>query len=648
MGKSKAQKSKIRKNNPIGIPSMKELEEREELMITNFETGTVESIIDKLQSRAADDKECAAFTIANMADNPKFVASLLENKVIRIAAPLLVDRNVAVRHAIAGCLRNLAACGDHSVSQAMVDQDILTSLVTLFQQYKDPWAPCKSLENKTDSKTEIFLEACNLLWSLCENSDTAVAVFNTKNLVSILLPCLDISVYDLQIPLAVAQCLHTVVEDNSEVIEVLKQPLVLEQLKALMCLSPTEPEHTLLKTLAAGIVLNLFSATFNDCMNDISVKVLEVVASTLDEPVKRLLDLLAEQISSHKLIKLDKYHDEKDLEEKEAAVNKTVKHLDHVLPAKQIALEILTNVCFGNDSSDDWEDLSSSDASDEAEMDVDETEASLMKLGLRIPSEIHGIIVNGKFLEKVIDQIITPSDEVYDVIKGSSLASECLKRLNTVKSRALLCLNNLIHGLELEDLGGPPKLFELWYNIGELLFKKTDTSNIEQLEAVTSSMRAVLKKLAETDCSSEFSCTTERDLDLLIDMYQTVQEPSIKVNIIHALGTIGCLLENLKLPTTFVLIGKIGSFLLDVASKDSHIWVVAEALDILLDVFAEDHLDLLAQRICLVEKLTNMLQFLKGRIKQQRKSLGEHLPLIITVKTNLLRFIKYKNDCNKK
>ncbi|XP_035224930.1 HEAT repeat-containing protein 3-like, partial [Stegodyphus dumicola] len=509
--------------------------------------------------------------------------------------------------------------------------------------YKDPWAPCISLENKTDSKTEIFLEACNLLWSLCESSDTAVTVFNTKNLVSVLLPCLDISVYGLQIPLAVAQCLHTVVEDNSEVIEVLKQPLVLEQLKALMCLSPTEPEHILLKTLAAGILLNLFSATFNDCMNDISVKVLEVVASTLDERVKLLLDLLAEQISSHKLVKLDKYHDEKDLEEKEAAVNKTVKHLDHVLPAKQIALEILTNVCFGNDSSDDWEDLSSSDASDEAEMDVDETEASLMKLGLRIPSEIHGIIVNGKFLEKVIDQIITPSDEVYDV-KRKFIS----QWLNTVKSRALLCLNNLIHGLELEDLGGPTKLFELWYSIGELLFKKTDTSNIEQLEAVTSSMRAVLKKLAETDCSSEFSCTTEKDLDLLIDMYQTVQEPSIKVNIIHALGTIGCLLGNLKLPTTHVLIGKIGSFLLDVASKDSHIWVVAEALDILLDVFAEDHLDWLAQRICLVEKLTNMLQFLKGRIKQQRKSLGEHLPLIMTVKTNLLRFIKYKNECNKK
>ncbi|XP_035230838.1 HEAT repeat-containing protein 3-like [Stegodyphus dumicola] len=134
MGKSKEKKSKIRKNNPIGIPSVKELEEREELMITNFQTGTIESVIEKLQSRAADDKECAAFTIANMADNPKFVASLLENKVIRIAAPLLVDRNVAVRHAIAGCLRNVAACGDHSVCQAMVDQDILTSLVTLFQQ----------------------------------------------------------------------------------------------------------------------------------------------------------------------------------------------------------------------------------------------------------------------------------------------------------------------------------------------------------------------------------------------------------------------------------------------------------------------------------------------------------------------------------
>lgn len=40
-----------------------------------------------------------------MADNPNFVESIIKDKVIRIAGPLLVDRNLAVRHAIAGCFR---------------------------------------------------------------------------------------------------------------------------------------------------------------------------------------------------------------------------------------------------------------------------------------------------------------------------------------------------------------------------------------------------------------------------------------------------------------------------------------------------------------------------------------------------------------
>lgn len=50
-----------------------------------------------------------------------------------------------------------------------------------------------------------------------------------------------------------AQCLNTVGEENADVNEELSHPLILEQLKAFMVLTPVEPEHVLLKTLAASM-----------------------------------------------------------------------------------------------------------------------------------------------------------------------------------------------------------------------------------------------------------------------------------------------------------------------------------------------------------------------------------------------------------
>ncbi|XP_054720951.1 LOW QUALITY PROTEIN: HEAT repeat-containing protein 3-like [Uloborus diversus] len=642
MGKSKAKRPKSRKVNPTGIPSVKELEECEEILIPmNFEAGTLESVIEKLQSREGDEKECAAVTIANMASNPSFISSLMESEAVRIAAPLLIDRNLSVRHTIAGCLRNVATCGGYSVCQAMVDQDILTSLVSLLQQYKEPWTPQKVTEGKIDSKTEIFLEACNLLWTLCESCDIAVSVFNKKNLISILLPCLNIDVYNLQIALAVAQCLHTVAEDNQEVTAILSQPLVLEQLRSLMTLTPTQPEHILLKTVAAGIILNVFSSDLNNTLNDAATSIIEVVDLTLNESITPTLELLSQQIASHKAERSNRYHEEKDIDAKKNEIEKTVKILDNVLPAKQIALEILTNICFGDDAND-WDDMSSSDTCDETEMDIDENTVAPIKLGLRVPCEIHGIIVNGKLLEKVTNQIVIPSDEIVQSLSESSDAKHILSKLSTVRCRALLCLNNMVQGLEMDDLGGPKHLFELWMNIANLLFKKNDISDTDQLEAATSSMSAVLQKLAEADCSSLFSSFTESDLELLTNIYHQCQDSNIKVNIIRAMGTIGCLLGNLTLPLSSKLIAIIGTFLLEISAKVSDIWLTAESLDVIMDVFAEDHLDGIAQEICLVDKLTHLLPLLKGKIKQQRKSLGEHLPVIMTAKTNLLRFIKYK------
>ncbi|GFY40370.1 HEAT repeat-containing protein 3 [Trichonephila inaurata madagascariensis] len=643
MGKIKEKKHKFVCSNPIGIPSLKELE-LEFILNPNADDETLKCVLLKIQSRRVEDRETGAVIVANLANNKTFVTSLLKENFIKIASPLLIDKNLAVRNAVAGCLRNIAACGDYTVSEAMVDQDVMTSLVMLFEQYKDAWTPTKNTD-KLDSKVEIFIEACNILWNLCENSDSAVSIFNRKDVVSILIPCLKVETYGTRIPIAVAQCLYTVTENNAKLNEVLRESEAVPLIKNLMSLPATEPEYLLLKTLAAGIKLNMFSGGLNDCMGNVTTSVLEVVLTILQEPINPALELLCKRIVN----KGEKFNmlneEEENIENNLEAIDIASEKIDHLLSTKQISLEILGNIFDDNDEEDEWDDISSSDSEevvlDDGEMEVDTVTNDF---GSVLPPEILEFIMNGKVLEKIIKQIVIPPNEIKEVLLPHSKGKECLKRLDVVRNTALLCLNNVIQKLKVEDLEGPSKLNELWLNLGKLLFE-TDIADVEQVEAITRSLSAVVRKLAEAKCSSYFSHMTESDLELLINICNKSQDSRIKVHMISILGIIGCLLGNINTPSSAHLIKMIGSVLLEISSKSVDMWVIAEALDALIDVFAEDYVDHIAQEINLVEKLHHILPTLKkGKIKEYR----DHQVVITTTKTNLIRFIKYKNKLNRK
>ncbi|GFQ97617.1 HEAT repeat-containing protein 3, partial [Trichonephila clavata] len=133
MGKIKEKKHKFICSNPTGIPSLRELE-MEYILNPKADDETLKSVLLKVQSRRVEERETGAVIVANLANNKAFVTSLLEENFIKIVSPLLIDKHLAVRNAAAGCLRNLAACGDYTVSEALVDQDVMTSLVMLFEQ----------------------------------------------------------------------------------------------------------------------------------------------------------------------------------------------------------------------------------------------------------------------------------------------------------------------------------------------------------------------------------------------------------------------------------------------------------------------------------------------------------------------------------
>jgi len=42
-----------------------------------------------------------------------------------------------------------------------------------------------------------------------------------------------------------------------------------------------------------------------------------------------------------------------------------------------------------------------------------------------------------------------------------------------LRCHALLCLSNLIAGLDMQDLGGPTKVYAMWHDIITLAFEET-------------------------------------------------------------------------------------------------------------------------------------------------------------------------------
>ena len=53
--------------------------------------------------------------------------------------------------------------------------------------------------------------------------------------------------------------------------------------------------------------------------------------------------------------------------------------------------------------------------------------------------------------------------------------------------------------------------------------------------------------------------------------------------------------------------------------KETTLWVVAEALDCIFDLFGEDHLDVICRQIELVHKLKAITPILKAKVRPGEK-----------------------------
>uniref|UniRef100_A0A8C7HS31 HEAT repeat containing 3 n=1 Tax=Oncorhynchus kisutch TaxID=8019 RepID=A0A8C7HS31_ONCKI len=663
----------------LSVTAVKEVEEDHDEVCDGVDSPAGE-LLEKLQSPSADVREFACASISRLVQQSQTIPGFLQRDAVRRLGPLLLDRSLAVRETATGALRNLSACGGHEVCEDMVKQDVMTPLTALLRECCAGFETNDALSLKGQKNTveDVANEAVNLLWNLCESSSQALSMFNKAGILDVILQCLERHTHNIKLALSAAHCLHTVTEDNAELLCSMNNA-VLGTLESVLLSSQADMAHTLLRTLAAGSVWNLKSSlptarqaqTLNALMATLS-QCLELDAGTLipqlrqAEVARSATASEAGNMEDHQAAAGNMAVEEMDEEEgveprTNGKATKIDKDFSDLLPrgkeelreatalltAQQTSLEIIVNMCCSDDPSDDeWEEASSSDESEMCPDGLSEGNTSLLS-PLCLSAEVHGALINHNIPEKVLKKTQFPSSEAMDVCRHNPTWKMLMKKMHRVQYRALTCLHNMLSTMDAESLGGAAALQAVAQHLSTLVFSAPDIPKEEEfLEAVTSAMRSLLQIIAYMKIPQ---CMTPQQLMSLSEAATCCDVVSVRVNALAILGITGSTLAKEK--RTAETLQMIGSALLQVATKDANLVVCGEALDALFDVFADgDEAERAAENINLLSALKALQPVFKAKIRKEGKGKysPEQLCVLDNIKVNLRRFIGYLETVVKK
>uniref|UniRef100_A0A4W5S1D7 HEAT repeat containing 3 n=1 Tax=Hucho hucho TaxID=62062 RepID=A0A4W5S1D7_9TELE len=607
---------------------------------------------------SADVREFACASISRVVQQSQTIPGFLQRDAVRRLGPLLLDRSLAVRETATGALRNLSACGGHEVCDDMVKQDVMTPLTALLREVR-PFLVNHSLK-------------LMYLW-VCESSSQALSVFNKAGILDVILQCLERHTHNIKLALSAAHCLHTVTEDNAELLCSMNNA-VLGTLESVLLSSQTDMAHTLLRTLAAGSVWNLKSSlptarqaqTLNALMATLS-QCLELDAGTLipqlrqaevarsataseawnmedhqaaagNMAVEEMEDDEEEGVGPKRNVKATKI--DKDFSDLLPRGKEELREATALLTAQQTSLEIIVNMCCSDDPSDDeWEEASSSDESEMCPDGLSEGNTSLLS-PLCLSAEVHGALINHNIPEKVLKKTQFPSSEAMDVCRHNPTWKILMKKMHRVQYRALTCLHNMLSTMDAESLGGAAALQAVAQHLSTLVFSPPEIPKEEEfLEAVTGAMRSLLQIIAYMKIPQ---CMTPQQMMSLSEAATRCDVVSVRVNALAILGITGSTLAKEK--GTAETVQMIGNALLQIATKDANLVVCGEALDALFDVFADgDEAERAAANINLLPALKALQPVFKAKIRKEGKGKysPEQLCVLDNIKVNLRRFIGY-------
>lgn len=174
------------------------------------------------------------------------------------------------------------------ICENLVEQDVLTPLLILLNQYNE-WLPTKEKRaNQLDQKSDTFLQAINIVWNLCESTSLALECFNESKLLESFSKCLNYEVFGMEISLSMAQLLLVISEDNPKAWRTLVN--FGSDFKTLLKVDG-DFQAVILRTAVAGVMANvpvLLMQNYGDIIEALS-KTIEINHRTvLNELTSRL------------------------------------------------------------------------------------------------------------------------------------------------------------------------------------------------------------------------------------------------------------------------------------------------------------------------------------------------------------------------
>ncbi|CAG5852310.1 unnamed protein product [Menidia menidia] len=681
MGKSKTTKFKRPQFNAVGLPvnAVKEpLSEEED----DEDSGPAAELLEKLQSPSADVREFACASISRVVQQSQTIPGFLQRDAVKRLGPLVLDSSLAVRETATGALRNLSVCGGQEVCEDMVKHDVMTPLTALLRECCTGFdGAAVATPDKSNAVEDVANEAVNLLWNLCESSSQALSIFNSSGLLDVVVQCLERYPHNVELAISAAHCLHTVTEDNPELLCSMNAA-VLGALEAVLLSPQPGMAHTLLRILAAGTLWN----TKGSLPAGRQAQTLGAVVATLSQCLALDPGVLIPELKQAEEARYRRAPPTAD-EEQQAAVEPAEEEMDEgeeaakkrrggkaaqadgdfsdllprgkeelreataLLTAQQTSLEIIVNMCCCDDPSDDeWEEESSSDESDMGPDGLCDGVSNLMS-PLCLSAEVQGALINHNIPEKANSSQkdrVPPTRSHKCVPKESLLEGpEEEVMMQRVQSRALTCLHSILSTMDAESLGGAAALQEAAQHLSTLVFSTAEMPKDEEfLEAVISAMRSLLQTMASKNMSQ---CMTPQQLMSLSEAATRCDVVSVRVNAVAILGITGSTLA--KERGSAETLQMIGNALLQVATRDGDLVVNGEALDALFDVFADgEEAERAAKNIQLLPALKALQPVFKAKIRKdgRGKYSPQQLCVLDNVKVNLRRFIGYLEKAIKK
>jgi len=619
MGKTrKSRKAFKARDDPVGLDSA--IAELEDGMEKEFgvagDESIIENIIEQLKSVNPEDRICGCHSLASLTSRQGVREKALQSKVVRICGPLLNDADQQVVQAAAGCLHNLSCEGGEVVDQ-LVKQDVLTSLTSLLEKYRGAGG-----QEVIDKNIKILIEAFGLMWNLMEQSQAAINIFNKQNLLDIILQFLDIK-YPSSIVLVSLSLLATACDNN-----ITAQKQMAPHYCTLTTLLECESSTNQIKVTTAVVILNLLKSQIYN--NPVFPSIMSVVSGCLAINSS----LIVSELSSSSAIEEENGEMEVEGASDESRVSKAGEQCKNILKSQVLALEIIANLTCQEDGEDSVENLS-----DDEDFD-DEANSGFEEESSANPAFIEAVVAH-KILEAILLRANDLPANIKELLSSSKEGKTVIKLHKQLVVNSFLCLSNLVDTLTMDQLGGSESLYKTWTGLGTISCQK-DLEDCKLVEAATSAMRSATSKLCKDAEGGNLFNLAPEDLDNLVAVYANSQA-SIRTNVVNIVGDLaGLATKTLSNSNSVEILSILGVWLVDNAAKDENLRVVAEALDKLFDIFAEDDSDEIFAALKLLQKLRSILSPLKSRIGQNKRSLGEDLPIVNMAKTNLQRFIKYK------